>query len=271
VRAAVGRHPLPSFVVLAYALSWAWWVPMAVRGDVVRAGVGWPTHLPGLAGPALSAVIVTALADGRRGLADLGSRLLRWRVGWGWWALVAGTAALALLGVVVPLITGDPVPAVDDFARYSGIGPLGLLGVVVVALLVNGFGEETGWRGFLVERLLGRLELRTTALLVAAVWGVWHLPLFWIDESFRAFGPLGTIGWAVGLTAGSIVLAWMYRGSGHSILLVAAWHTAFNLTSATAATGDVVAPVTSTLVIVMAVWVLRRGATRPDRHGSGRP
>jgi len=260
VRAAVRRHPLPSFVVLAYALSWAWWIPMALRGDVVRTGVGWPTHLPGLAGPALAAVVVTALADGRTGLADLWSRMTRWRVGWGWWALVVGTAALALLGVLVPLVTGGRVPSADEFARYSGIGPLGLAGVVAVAFLVNGLGEETGWRGFAAERLLARYDLRTTALIVAAVWGLWHVPLFWIDESFRAFGPLGVVGWAVGLTAGSVVLAWMYRGSGHSILLVAGWHTAFNLTSATAATGDVVAPVTSTIVIVVAVWVFRRGA-----------
>ena len=229
-------------------------------GDVVRAGVGWPTHLPGLAGPALSAVIVTTLADGRTDLADLGARLTRWRVGWGWWGLVVGTAALALLGVVVPLVTGGRVPAADEFARYSGIGPLGLAGVVVVAFLVNGLGEETGWRGFAVERLLVRFDLRTTALIVAPMWALWHLPLFWIDESFRAFGPFGIVGWAVGLTAGSLVLAWMYRGSWHSIPIVAGWHTAFNLTSATTATGDVVAPVTSTIVIVAAVWVLRRGA-----------
>ena len=40
--------------------------------------------------------------------------------------------------------------------------------------------------------------------------------------------------------------------------------------AATEATGGIVAPVTSALVIVVAVWVLRRGAARPDRHGSGR-
>ena len=60
-----GRRPwslerqLVTFVVLAYALSWAWWIPMAVHGDVVRAGQGWPTHLIGLAGPAAAAVITT--------------------------------------------------------------------------------------------------------------------------------------------------------------------------------------------------------------------
>ena len=51
--------------------------------------------------------------------------------------------------------------------------------------------------------------------------------MFWVVESFRSFGPAAIVGWAVGLTAGSVVLTYLYRGSGNSILLVAAWHTAF--------------------------------------------
>jgi hypothetical protein len=105
-----------SYVVLAYALSWAWWIPMALRGDVVHPGVGWPTHLPGLAGPAVAAVVVTALVDGTAGLRDLGARLVRWRVGWRWWLLVLGTGALALLGVVAAAVTGDPLPSAAEFA-----------------------------------------------------------------------------------------------------------------------------------------------------------
>ena len=138
---------------------------MAVRGDVVRTGVGWPTHLPGLAGPAVAAVLVTAVADGRPSLPDLGARLTRWRLGWGWWRLVVGTASLALVGVVVAAVTGEPAPSLEEFSSYSGIGLLGLLGVVVVAFVVNGLGEETGWRGFAADRLLRHHSLTRTSLL----------------------------------------------------------------------------------------------------------
>lgn len=241
---------------------------MVIAGDVSRPGVAWPTHLPGLVGPALAAVVVTALTLGRTGLADLGSRVTRWRVGWGWWALVVGTAAIAPLGAAARTLAGEPFPDAVDFARYTGLGEMGLVPVVALALVVNGLGEEAGWRGFAAERLLRTRGITATSLLVAAAWAVWHLPLFWVVESFRAMSPASVVGWLVGLTAGSVALTWIYAGSGRSVLLVAAWHTAFNLTSATDATSGVGAAVSSTLVMVGAVAIVVRERRRGRPAGA---
>jgi hypothetical protein len=49
----VRRHPLACFFTLAYALSWAYWLPLAFTGKVVVAGSGSPTQFPGLLGPAV--------------------------------------------------------------------------------------------------------------------------------------------------------------------------------------------------------------------------
>ena len=64
-------------------------------------------------------------------------------------------------------------------------------------------------------------------------------PFSGMVAGFRGMGPLA-VGWAVGLVAGLVVLTGS-TGEGHrSVLLVAAWHTALNLTpSATEATGAV--------------------------------
>lgn len=272
LRGLARRHPVISFFVLAYAISWSWWVPLALRGEVVRAGDGWPTHLPGLIGPAIAALIVTATTEGRAGLRDLGRRMVRWRIGVRWWLVIAGTFALVGLGAVQALVTGDEVPALADFTRYTGIGPIAPVAVVTVVLVVNGLGEETGWRGFAVERLLHDHDLRWTALVVGAGWAGWHLPFFWLVDTFRSFGPLA-FGWSISMLAASLVLAQMYVAGQRSILLVAAWHTAFNFTSATEATGAVVGTVMSVAVISWAVWILHHPsisappetpATRPD-------
>jgi uncharacterized protein len=75
---------LACFFTLAYALSWAYWLPLAFAGKIVVAGSGNPTQLPGLLGPAVAALAVTAITQGRTGLRDLGRRMVRWRVGWRW-------------------------------------------------------------------------------------------------------------------------------------------------------------------------------------------
>jgi uncharacterized protein len=256
VRGLITRHPVLVFFFLAYLISWSWWVPLALRGDVVRAGVGWPTHLPGLLGPAIAAVLVTATVGGRAGLRDLGARTVRSRVAWGWWLVVATTFWLAALGAVQALITGSDVPGLAEFTRYTGVGSITPIAVIAVVLILNGFGEEVGWRGFAVERLLGDHDLRWTALVVGIGWAGWHLPFFWLVDSFRSFGPLA-IGWFVSMLAASVVLAHMYCAGRRSILLVAAWHTAFNFTSATQATGALVGTVMSVAVISWAIWVLR--------------
>ena len=49
-----------AYVLLAYTMSWLCWLPLAFRHQIVHVG-GWPTHLPGLLGPAVAAVAVTCV------------------------------------------------------------------------------------------------------------------------------------------------------------------------------------------------------------------
>lgn len=248
-RASSSRRIL-AFVALAYLLSWLWWVPMALAGIVVEPGQGWPTHLPGLLGPAVAAFVVTGVTEGRAGLAELWSRIIRWRVHWIWYALIATTAAMAL----IPVLTGS-VTAAQSLVRYSG-APMAGLWVVLYVLVVNGFGEEIGWRGYLAEHLLDQHRPGVVALIVWAIWAGWHLPLFWVVGNFRDFGAAGTIGWVVGIGFGSVFLTWLYQSAGRSILVVALWHTAYNFTTATEATAGVAAAVSSTVVILASVVIL---------------
>ncbi len=263
---AARSRPLAAFVVLAYALSWTWMFPLAGAGDVVEKGIGWPTHFPALLGPALAAFLVTALVWGRAGVRDLLSHVGLWRMPVRWWA--ATLSPLAFLGVAlaVALVSGT-LPSWSDFGRFSGLEAIGVVPVAVIVILST-FGEEVGWRGFALPLLQRRYGALVAALILTPIWAVWHLPFFFTVATYRDFPPVGYIGFVFGIACGSIVLTWLYNGTGGSILACAVWHGVYNLTSGTAAASGMIAAITSTFVTLQALLLVglelrarRRGTT----------
>ncbi|HEX4019719.1 MAG TPA: type II CAAX endopeptidase family protein [Acidobacteriaceae bacterium] len=49
--------------------------------------------------------------------------------------------------------------------------------VGVIASMARALGEEIGWRGFLLPRLVGRAGFTKGCLLSGCIWAVWHYPL----------------------------------------------------------------------------------------------
>lgn len=122
--------PVAVFFVLAYAISWAWVVPLGVTGQSVLRGDGWPTHFPSLLGPLLAAFIVTGWTAGRAGVNGLVARMGLWRIGWRWWLAVASPLAFFSVVVASMAAAGADVPARGDFGRFSGLpSGVGIVGV----------------------------------------------------------------------------------------------------------------------------------------------
>jgi len=240
------------FAVLTYLLAWSWWIPLLWKKIIVYPGQGWPTHLIGLTAPAISAILITAFFDRATGLIDLWSRskrLVRKKLSWG---LIIFTAGCAF----APVILLKSV-SIEDLSQYSGAPAIGILGILIV-LILNGFGEELGWRGFLAEELLKSKSVAKSAFWIWLVWMPWHFPLFWVVASYREMGVFGFIGWAVSIYFGSVFLTWLYVYNNHSVLMVVLWHVAYNYAVATDAAVGITASIVSSGVIFLAIWVMRR-------------
>lgn len=261
------RHPLVVFVVIAYAISWAYWIPLAMRGAYITPG-GSVTHFPGLLGPAIAAYITTALVSGRKGLRELTTRLwLVSRPAARFWLYSLSPVGF-LAGALLIAAALHRTPEYFDFTRFSGLPPLPLLGVLALVLLFNGFGEETGWRGFALPVLQARFGMIRSALLVALIWAGWHVPTFWTIEGYRSMTPPVLIfGFGLGLACGSIVLAHVSNRTGGSILAAALWHLTYNMGAATAASRGIIGVITTTCVEIWAValilMAIRRARVRP--------
>jgi CAAX protease family protein len=252
-RAASSRErvggPLAAFVVSAYVLSWAWILPIALSGGVVEQGSGWPTHFPALLGPMVAGLLVAARTGRLRALlADMA----RFAVPTRWWLAALSPLVVGALALLVAAAAGADGPPLSAWGVFAGLpAAWGPVGVTVVLVVVNGFGEEAGWRGFALPLLQRRFSPLTSMLLLTAIWAAWHAPMFLVVSTMRGFGTGTTVGWLVGLAAGSVVLGWMRNRSG-SVAVVAVWHGLFNVVSGTAAAAGLLAALNSTAVMLAA-------------------
>src|SRR5215218_1497718 len=204
----VKRHPIVTFFVLAYAISWVGW-------PLYAAGV-WP--IPFLAtGPLIAALIVIPLTQGFSGLRELGSRMIRWRVRWYWYAVAIGlplTVLLVTVGLNVALGAGAP--------SLAGVGSLSTILMVFAVRLIdplNGpMGEEPGWRGLALPGLQGGRSPLVATLILAPLIAGWHLPLAFVG-GMKPLDFLGPI-------AFTFVASWLFNHTGGSVLMTIVLHAA---------------------------------------------
>ncbi|MFC2967628.1 CPBP family glutamic-type intramembrane protease [Acidimangrovimonas pyrenivorans] len=265
--------PLPAraalFYLLSLGFSWNYWGWMLASGRHVAPDTPY-SHLPGLLGPLLAAGIATALTEGRPGLRRLLGDAVRFPKRPGIiLALILAPPALAAAWIAAAALRGQPLPPLADVLAYPGL-PAGLPApaLPLIVLLLNGYGEEAGWRGYLLPLLLPRLGRFRATLTVAALWLFWHLPLFWLNASMTALiGPM-VIGWAIGLTLGPFVLSHLYLISGRSLPAVVLWHLAYNLSVATPATAGLPAAFVSAVVMLWGLGIAIHWARISRSRGS---
>lgn len=240
------------FFVLAYAISWAVEIPLALKAQgLLDLPVPFSAHYLAAYGPMLSAIIVTWLAGGAEELRALVARMLRWRVRPLWWLVAFAPLLLYALTAVGLRAVQGRWPQLSALGQLNFLGDLGLA-ALPLWVLTFGIGEETGWRGYALPRLQARHGALSATLILWLLWSLWHLPLF-----FYSYEVTVIPGVVVGLLAGAITFTWLYNSTGGSVLLLAIWHGTFNYTTACTTCGDgATAAVVSTLVMVWAVLVV---------------
>jgi membrane protease YdiL (CAAX protease family) len=200
------HHRLLAFFVLASAISWSSW-PAYAAGLVPRM-----EFLP--IGPLAAAVIVIALAEGRAGFRAWGRRLIRWRVGWVWYAVALLLPAVLVLATgLVTIALGASAPGL---ARLTWNGLLMVFAVRLVNPLDGPLGEEPGFRGYALPLLqAARPPLQSAAILGLLV-TVWHLPLV-------LFHGLSLIGLPTTFAI-TFLYVWLFNRTGGSVLLTLLFH-----------------------------------------------
>ncbi|HXC56199.1 MAG TPA: CPBP family intramembrane glutamic endopeptidase [Rhizomicrobium sp.] len=153
----------------------------ALFGTIRSPDTSW-FYFVAVCAPTISAVLVSAVFGGWKGVRDLFSGLIRpFRLRWAFAGLLSFPAGLLIWGLVERYVFGHAAsPSVDIHAILIS-APLLLFTTGNIFLDPGPWGEETGWRGFALPRLLARFSPLTAALLLGAIWGVWHTSAFFVS------------------------------------------------------------------------------------------
>ena len=213
ILALVRRHPLTTFFILAYAMSWWAWILYAL-------GL-FPNPIASF-GPFLAAIVVLALTQGKTGLLGLFRRMVRWRIPPGWYVVaLLLPAVLAAAATVLNVLLGAEAPSSVELAGWTS-----LFATFAIVLLVPGFGgawEEPGWRGYALPRLQNGRSALVAGLILGALIAGWHLPLMVAGQV--AYSDI------VLIFAGTIVFNWVFNNAHGSVLIIMVMHAANNTIS----------------------------------------
>ena len=259
----IHHRPLASFFVLAFGISWLLWTPLVVSGEDSPTGLLFVLLLLGSLVPSSVAVALVAVLHGKHGVRLLFRRLLLWKVSVGWWAVVVLLPLFVVGAVGLNILLGADTP--DVTITIPGAVALFLFSIFPG----SSGGEELGWRGFALPHMQAGWSALKASLVLGVAWGVWHFPLYLLGADIR---PLSVFpAWVLLTVALSVILTWMYNGTGGSLLLVVLLHASSNLPLTIFFEEDIVRPFLIYVALMLVAAAVVVAATGPATLSRTRP
>lgn len=234
------KKELLTFLVLLLAFTAACYVPI-IQAHSIKAGDGLYSSLlmwcPGAAAILTTLFFPEARKEFFKSLGLLPGKPIYWIIGYSL-PLVYGLVAYSFIWTSG--IGGFPnkqyfIAALRSYPQLSpDLAALALgahmMTVDFIMNLHRGFGEELGWRGFLVPRLNDSLSFAKTSTVIGCAWGLWHVPAIILTTDYNngAAVWLGLVCFAILVVSVSFILSWL-RLKSNSVWPCAILHISHNV------------------------------------------
>jgi uncharacterized protein len=135
-----------------------------------------------------------------------------------WYAVLLIPLGAFIAVDVIAVALGEPTAGLLD-----GLFPAVL--IVPLVVLLPAITEELAWRGFAVPRALSAMSPLRAAIVLGIPWTLIHIGLF-LPGQMNA----GAAYWSMAtqIMSMSVILVWVYLGTGRSVLMAALVHALFN-------------------------------------------
>jgi CAAX protease family protein len=216
---------LIAYFALTFAITWGLGASFiflrpqleAVVGQIRSPTGSWLFYVATCA-PTISAVLLSVIFGGVGGLKSLFRGLVRpVQLRWVILSLLSFPVAYLAWGIVERFVLGSTAsPAINVNAVLISL-PLLAFTTSILFVDPGPWGEETGWRGFALPRLLMRFSPVTSAVILGVAWSLWHLPAFLISGTAQSHLSFGWF--LVRDICLSIFMTWIYLHANRNFLV----------------------------------------------------
>ncbi|MBT4763270.1 MAG: CPBP family intramembrane metalloprotease [Bdellovibrionaceae bacterium] len=208
-----------SFLIMTFAITWGIIAIYFITPGLAKNLFGelhdkHPLFFIGMYSPSITAIFLVWYHFKLKGVKKFLSRALLWRAPINWWIFIlAGTPLVFIAG---SLIKGN---LSESFMSDEVMATLPSL---LLLRLFMGTLEEFGWRGFAQPLLQRKYSPLTTSVFIGTVWGIWHLPIFFMSNMVQS--QWGFFPFLLGNIFLSIIFTGIFNSSKGSIFLAALFH-----------------------------------------------
>lgn len=229
-------HRERSWLFFAVALGWSWvlWLAAIVLGLSVESPAGGILMLLGLLGPMVAAILFTYLNEDKAGRRSYWARIVAFRrIPLRWYAVIfLIMPVLNVIAAGIDRALGGTGATWGEAARQILTEPFSLVMLFVFAALAP-FIEELGWRGYILDRLQQKHSALVSSLVLGVIWSLWHLPLFFVADTYQAGLGVGTMEFWLflfGIVPLNVLFSWVYNNAGRVTLAAILLHSMVNFT-----------------------------------------
>ncbi len=206
---------------------------------------------------------------------DYFRRLLPRLISGRWWAIIVlFFPFLFVIVYAIALPLGDSLPGMEALRSYIA-NPASLPLVVLMGIGSGPLSEEFGWRGIALDPLMKRYGRIPGALFLGLIWGVWHLGLFFMPQTWHGqmgFRFAGFPSFMLATVGLSLVMAWVHLNTHGSILAAIMMHFFNNFTStALAPQSDLSEIVRMVVLLVLGLGLCLAMQRSPKRQAATAP
>lgn len=193
IKVLIKRYSVFCYFILAFIISWGLASLVVGPTEIINIrATETEQKLPlvimaMVIGPTVAGLVNTWINGSKEGLKSLISSLRKKPGDKRWYlVLLIAPASLIITDILLLFFSPNFIPAL-----FTTANKMSFLGFTLFGALIGGFFEEIGWTGFAIPRMLNRLNIFKTGLLLGLIWGAWHfLVNLWGSANSAGEAPL---------------------------------------------------------------------------------